>query len=331
MNESLPHPERINQLLNSVYQSFALLAGTQLDLFTPLADGPLGVQQIASAVGVQASKLKPLLYALVVAGLLTLEDDHFSNTREAETYLVRGKPTYLGGKSELISKNWAKVLKTAETIRAGGRLAEYYEDPSRDDLVTLLSGLYPNALQDAQRLLDLFDFSKYRSLLDVGGGSGGLAIGLVKANPSLAATVFDLPSVTPITQQFVDQNDAGDRIEVFSGDAVRDLPPGPFDVIIARHFVQVLSEEDNQRFLKNAARVLKPGGDFYIMGWILDNSRLTPENAVGFNLVLLNDCDNGQTYTEDEHRTWLNEAGFADIERLVLSSGESIVTARKQV
>jgi SAM-dependent methyltransferase len=329
MSESTPQPKRINELLNTVYPSFALLAGMELDLFTPLQDGPLGADQLAGAIGVPASKLKPLLYTLVAAGLLTVGDGQFSNTPEASAYLVRGKPTYMGGKSDLISKNWVKVLRTAETIRAGGPLAEYYEDPTRDDLVALLSGLYPSAIQDAQRLMELFNFSKYRSLLDVGGGSGGMAIALVQANPDLTAAVFDLPAVTPITQQFVDQNDVGDRIEVLPGDAVHGLPAGPFDAIVARHFIQVLSEKENLRFLKNAARVIKPGGVIYIIGWILDNSRLTPENAVGFNLVLLNDCQDGQVYTEHEYQSWLDEAGFVEFERLVLPGGESIVTARK--
>jgi hypothetical protein len=68
-----------------------MLAGMELDLFTPLAGGPLSAGQIADAVGVQATKLRPLLYALVVAELLMVEDGLFSNTIEAGRYLVRGQ------------------------------------------------------------------------------------------------------------------------------------------------------------------------------------------------------------------------------------------------
>ena len=62
-------------------------AGLQLDVFTRLKDGPLTGAEIAAAIGVQPVKLIPLLYALVAAELLTEQNDCFSNTPEADTYL----------------------------------------------------------------------------------------------------------------------------------------------------------------------------------------------------------------------------------------------------
>ncbi len=50
-----------------------MLAGMQLDVFTPLKDGPLTAEQLAAALNVKAEKLSPLLYALVAAELLTVE------------------------------------------------------------------------------------------------------------------------------------------------------------------------------------------------------------------------------------------------------------------
>ena len=67
VNEAQP-PEVITRLSESVYSPFAMLAGMQLDLFTPLEDGPLSAGEIADTLGVQVTKLRPLLYALVVAG-----------------------------------------------------------------------------------------------------------------------------------------------------------------------------------------------------------------------------------------------------------------------
>ena len=81
---------------------------------------PLTSSSIPTAVGVQALKLRPLLYALVVAGLLTIKNDLFSNSAEAKRFLVRGELSYLGGSQKLVSNNWTRLLETAQTIRAGG-------------------------------------------------------------------------------------------------------------------------------------------------------------------------------------------------------------------
>ena len=330
MTESPPQPETITRLFDAVYPSFAMLAGMELDLFTPLRDGPLSVEQLASAIDVQAIKLRPLLYALVVAGLLIVEDDLFSNTLEADHYLVRSKPAYLGGLQELTSSNWSRILKTAGTIRAGGPLEEYdYHDNSQDEMVALFRGLYPGAVADAGRLIDRHDFSTVSTLLDVGGGSGGLAIAMTQANPHLKATVVDLPLVTPITRQFVEEANAADRVEILTGDAIRDSLSGSYDVIVARHIIQVLSADDSRALLSNLATVLKPGGVIHLVGWMLDDSRVSPQIMVGYNLVLLNGYKDGQAYTEQEHYDWLAEAGFVDFERVVMSDGVSILTARK--
>ena len=58
----------------------AMLAGMQLDLFTPLKNGPLLATEIAAAVGVNPQRLEVLLYSLVRAGLLTGNGGRFGNT-----------------------------------------------------------------------------------------------------------------------------------------------------------------------------------------------------------------------------------------------------------
>ena len=101
-----------------------MLAGMQLDVFTPLKDGPMTTVQVADALSVGPTKLKPLLYALVVAGLLTVEGEFFSNTPEVNLYLVRGEPSYLGGRHRNLASQWGPLLQTAETIRTGAPQAK---------------------------------------------------------------------------------------------------------------------------------------------------------------------------------------------------------------
>src|SRR4051794_25246115 len=93
--------DAIPKLEMAAHLAFAAMAGLQLDLFTPLADGPRTCQELAAALGVSLASLRPLLYALVLAGLLTVDDARFSNTAEADQYLVRGRPSYAGGIHEI--------------------------------------------------------------------------------------------------------------------------------------------------------------------------------------------------------------------------------------
>lgn len=88
-------PETINKLRDGAELSFAMLAGVQLDVFTPLKDGPISLEQVAQVLGVRPIKLRPLMYALVVAELLKVEGNLFSNTPEANRFLVKGSPNYL--------------------------------------------------------------------------------------------------------------------------------------------------------------------------------------------------------------------------------------------
>ncbi len=330
MDEAQP-PEIITRLSDSVYSSFAMLAGTQLDLFTPLEDGPLSAEEIADTLGVQATKLRPLLYALVVAGLLNVDDGLFANTPEADGYLVRGKPSYLGGGHELELMLWEATLKTAATISAGAPQAKVdYFSMSEEELGALLRGTHTGATAVARNLMAHHDFSTFSSLLDVGGGSGGLAIALAESHPLLQATVVDLASVTPFTKRFVEEANAVDRVQIVTADVVRDALSGSFDVAVASKLTQVLSPDEVRAALRNIANVLEPGGVIHLYTQVLDDSRLSPEEAVSFNLVFLNIYDHGQAYTEQEYRNWLAEAGFVDFERVPLPSNpNSILTARK--
>ena len=65
MEHRVPRPDTIQVLHWGADAAFAMLAGLQLDVFTPLQDGPLTTAQLAEAIGVDSGRLRLLLYALV--------------------------------------------------------------------------------------------------------------------------------------------------------------------------------------------------------------------------------------------------------------------------
>jgi SAM-dependent methyltransferase len=309
-----------------------MLAGMQLDVFTPLKDGPMTAGQIGEAIGTRPDRLRLLLYALTAAGLLDVKDGVFSNSAEAARFLVRGSPDYLGNMQTRVADQWRRKLKTAESIKSGKPQAQLdFSHSPPEELEAFFRRVNAQTVVTACGLIEHCDFSSIRTLADVGGGAGGLAITVAKAFPHIKATVVDLPLVTAVTQKVVEEEDAADRVEVLTADVVKGPLPGSYDAAVVKGVLQVLSAEDARSVLVNVGRAIKPGGVIYIVGEILDNSRTSPPEAVGFNLVFINMYETGEAYTEQEHRDWLTDAGFVDVSRpkLSLPNGHGLMTARK--
>jgi ubiquinone/menaquinone biosynthesis C-methylase UbiE len=332
MADSTPSPENIDKLEYAVWPSYAMLAGIQLDLFTTLEDAPLSVEQIARGLGARADKLRPLLYALVAIGLLKVEGGIISNTHEASHFLVRGSPTYRGGKHETFSNNWKAGLTTADSIRAGSPQAKLdFSAASGDNLAMYYRNTFAQALRRGREFAAIYDLSVHHSLLDVGGGTGGLAIAITEACPSLHATVVDLPTVTSFTEQFIDEAGATGRVSVVAADLSKDSIAGSFDAAVLSSVIQVLSPHKARTLLKNVGKVMNPGGIIFIRGDVLDDSRVSPMGSVMRNLIYLNLYEEGQAYTEKEHREWLEEAGFDRFERKILPDEFSLMRATKTI
>lgn len=341
--KSLQEPEKspakpgmhtIQAISRAVHPSFAMLAGCQLGVFTALKDGSLNADQIASALEVDATRLRPLLYALVSAGLLAVDQHCFSNTEESNTYLVKGSPTYIGPVYDVWAMIWAAEMKSAESIRTGVAQCRHlfdYANRSPEELEKIFRGLHGPSMAYGQLLAQRFDFSACNTVLDVGGGSGGLVISLLQANAHLTATVVEFPTVAPVTQLLIDEAGMADRIQVASLDAVKTPVPGRYDSAVLSKVLQNLSAEECQIVLKHVGQALNPGGTVFIFGAVLDDTRLTPLEMATVNLFFINAFDGGQAFTESEHRTWLSEAGFENIERETLPDQLSLITARRRL
>jgi ubiquinone/menaquinone biosynthesis C-methylase UbiE len=328
-----PAMDIIQQLLFAPYPSFALMAACQLDVFTPLKDDTLTAEELAEKIRVGVGKLRPLLYALVAAKLLTVADERFANTEESSYYLVQGQAGYMGKRFNVAAKAWTAMLKTVDSIRAGvGQARQEFDFVTMptETVELLFRGFHAPALATGRMLAEKFDFSARQNLVDVGGGSGGVVIALLEKFPHLHATVVEQANIVPITQRIVAESSVADRIRVVAANAVTEPLDGAFDCAILSAVIQTMSADEAQRLLKNVARVMNPNGALYIIGWVLDDPRITPREAAAVNLLLINAYADGQAYTESEYRAWLTEAGFENIKREILLSELSLVSARKR-
>lgn len=332
MENFAPTPDTINRLRFAADAAFAMLAGMQLDLFTPIKEGPMTAEQIASAIGAKTERVRLLLWSLVAAGLLIEKDGRFLNTQEANQFLAKGSSAYMGNRHASFSSEWAWKLKTAESIRSGVPQAKLdFSNSSAEELEAFLRRINANTVAATQSLLERHDFTSTRTLADVGCGGAGVALTMTKVLPHIQVTAIDLPQITPIAQKIVNEEGAADRVKVLTADVLSGPLRGSYDAAVLRALLQVLSPENAALAVANIAAAINPGGTMYIVGQILDDSHTSPLEAVGFNLTFINVYDAGESYTEQDHRKWLAAAGFVDIERanFALAGGLGLMTARK--
>ena len=326
-------PHTISRHEAGVFPAMAMLAGMQLEVFTTLKDGPLSAEEVATAINVNAIKLRPLLHALVAADLLNLQNDRFTNTVEADTYLVAGKPFYMAGsRRQFYNDIWAGLLKTAASIRAGTPQHKHnFYSMSEEEMTAFFRGQHFNAVAAGEQLARIVDLSQFQRVLDVGTGSAGVGIGILRVCPGLSVTLADLPQVIPVTRLFVAEAAIADSVTITAIDLLAGAPDGTYDLAIMRNLIQILSLDDALTALRHVARSLISGGTLIIVGSMLDDSRQSPIDLVGLNLVFLNIYDDGLIYTEGEYRALLAEAGFSisAVRRGEMPAGNVLISARR--
>jgi hypothetical protein len=323
-------PAIVQRLQSAVPEALAMLAGMELNLFSHLTGAPQESAALALALGVEEDRLVRLLYALTVCGLLERRDQGFTNSPEATAYLDKNSPAYLGDIHRFLREIWSADMRTADSIRSGRPAALLdFDSASDDDLSRMLRATHANTLRAGRDMLTRHDFSGCKSIIDIGGGTGGLVATLCNAHPAMQGTLLDLPRTAAFAREILKETPGGDRVIVEEGDITRRAASETHDVVIMRALVQTLSMTDAASAIANAAASLTLGGFMYIIGaGILDDDRTSPRSAVFMNLTFLNLYRGGASYTEAEHMNWLRSAGCEFRERKPLHNG-SIICAQK--
>lgn len=315
-------PDTIMRLKRAADQAHAMVAGVQLGIFSQLVERPLTLAELAGRLDVAEDRLSRLLYALSVTGLLEVRDDRFVNTPESAAFLVKGRPDYMGGFMEQMqSKIWEADLQTAKSIRSGSPAALHdFNAASDEEMEAMVRGMQSSSIAFGRALARHFDFSQYHSVVDIGGGSGGLVATLCLEHPELHGTLFDLPRTCKIAAEILRECPGGDRVAIEAGDILAASPKDIHDAAVMKSVVQVFSPTDAARAIANTAAAVRHGGAIYIIVGvdILNDDRLGPANAVFRNVTLMNLYPAGAAYTQGEHVAWLSAAGCGEVERVTL-------------
>ncbi len=326
-----PPPAEILDLATGYQRSRTLF--TLVDLGVPglLAGGALHRDAIARALGIHPLAADRFLNACVALGLLERIGSTYQNAPVAAGFLVAGEPTYLGDQILLHARTiyglWTDLTDRLRTWKPGAtdRATPHADDQGGDALRAQhnLARMVGHALGGA------YDFSAHRALLDLGGGTGAMALSVCARHPGLRATIFDLPAVVELAREYIREAGLAGRVDVAAGNFKNDPLPAGFDVALLANLLSVSSEATNRALFRRIHDQLPPGGAVILSGWILDDGRTSPTIPVLFCLQDINwqapDVErSATTYLE-----WLDAAGFVNVEHHAYCPPTSLIVGRK--
>jgi hypothetical protein len=316
-----PTPDSILQLGLGFWGSKTLLSAVELGLFTELAKGPRDLKTISDCLDLHPRSARDFLDSLVALGMLDRTDGTYRNTPEADFFLDRNKPTYVGGLLEMANARlypfWGSLTEALRTgkpqneVKGGGEdfFGTLYADPER--LRGFLRAMTGVSLGPANAIAKKFPWSRYKTFVDIGSAQGGLPVVLARTHAHLTGAGFDLPPVKPIFEEFVAASGLTSRVRFIPGDFFADSLPQA-DVLVMGHILHDWNLEEKRRLLEKAHAALTAGGALIVYDMVIDDDRR--ENAMGLlmSLNMLIETPGGFDYTGSDCIGWMREAGFRD-------------------
>lgn len=318
--DSTPIP--LMQLATAFWGFKTLATAIDMDLFTRLSTSPMATQELAHWFRIEERPAEMLLTGCAGLGLLCKQNGQYCNTPLAEQFLVRGGRYYFGGFVAMLNRRlysgWDKLPEAVGTNRPTtwdpNKQSSLFEGADPAMMLTFWQAMHSLSIFTARMLGEAVDFSTFRKLLDVGGGSGAFDIELCLRYPNLTATAYDLPFVTEIANERIAEAGLSERITTRSGDFFADAkyPPG-HDVILLSMIMHDWSEQEDRAILRKCYEALPPGGAVVISELLVNDEKTGPAPAALMSLNMLIETVGGRNYTAAEYRAWLEDIGFREV------------------
>lgn len=337
---SEPDPAPVIDLIEAFRRSKVMFAAVALGVFDCLETGPADAATLAARLRAEPEPLSRLADACVGLGFLRRQEDRYANEPVASEYLSRTSERTLAGyilySNDVLYRLWT-YLEDA-VLQGGNRWEQAFGEKGAifdhffktgEAMRAFLQGMHGFGLLSSPKVVSAFDLSPFHRLIDVGGGTGHLAIAACRRYPGLRAVVFDLPRVIEAVREDAGRwEELDSRMELFPGDFFTDdLPEG--DIFALSQILHDWPDETAHLLLDKIYRRLPPGGAVLVVEKLLAEDKTGPLPALlqSVNMLL---CTEGRERTLSEYRVLLESAGFWGIEGRVTGRPFDAVLARKR-
>lgn len=324
------------QILGGSWKSQCLSVAARLGIADLVKDGPKNSEELAKATGTHAPSLYRVLRALASVGVFVEDaDGKFGLTPPAACLQsdVPGSQRSLAiMMGEEHFRSWADLLYSVQTgqpafDRIFGKpifpyLAEHPEAAAIfDDAMTGVHGT------ETAAMLDAYDFSPFRTVMDVGGGNGTMLATVLNRHPKLQGILFDRADVIDRAQTNLRKLGVADRCQTIAGDFFKSIPAGG-DAYLMRHIIHDWNDDQSQTILRHCRRAMNQNGKL-----LLVESVIPPGNDPFFGKLLdvnMLVIPGGMERTEAQYRELYRSAGF-QLTRIVPTKAEISVIEGKPV
>ena len=340
-----PSPAGILQVCTGFWASKVLMTASKFNLFTHLEIKPnQSAKEIKTLLELECTdrNVYDFLDCLTALGFLKrdglLDTAKYSNTLDTAVFLDKAKSSYIGGLLEMQNNQgwevWSKLDKGLKTGLIQHEVKEgddsvfdlFYSDP--EQFKNFVGGMTGVQMGNFMALSQKFDFSKYKTMVDVGGSAGTLSALIAKDNSHMQCTTFDLPKLESIANQTIQKFQLEKQVTVMNGDFFKDKLPKS-DIVTMGNILHDWDEDTKIKLMQIAYDALPSGGAFIAIENIIDNARKQNVFGLMLSLNMLIETGDGFDYTFDDFNRWAKKVGFSSTELLPLAGPGSAAIAYK--
>jgi hypothetical protein len=319
--------QQLNQLICGNWSSQCIYVAAKLGIADLLKEGPRSIEDLARETGTHQKSFYRLLRALASIGIFVeMPGERFTLTPAADLLRsdVSGSQRNLAIlMGEEHYRAWGELLYSIETGKpAFERIygQGIFDILSHDSDKAAFVEKAMAAVHEWQTaaMLDVYDFSGFASVADIGGGIGSTLCQILRRYASLHGALFDLPGVTQRASQAIDRFGLSDRIHLIAGDFFQSVPNGA-DAYLLRHIIHEWDDDNAIRILNNVHRAIDQSGRLLVVESVIPaGNEPFFGKLLDLNMLVLR---GGRERTEDEFRHLLGRAGFR-LARIVPTAAE---------
>jgi hypothetical protein len=265
---------KLREMISGYMISQVICVTASLGLADLLAKGAVSGEVLAKATETHGRSLARLLRVLVVLGLVEESGlEHFNLTalgallRTDVSGSLRNLALMLG--DEPIWRAWADLLHTVRTGETGfdhvfgmGSFQHGALHPERAAIFD--SYMADLTCRSISAILAAHDFSRYRRIVDVGGGNGALLSSILAAVPEAEGLVFDTPAGIEGARRRLEEAGVTERCPIVAGDFFQAVPEG-LDAYILKSILHDWDDDRATTILKNCHRAMRPDSTLVVL------------------------------------------------------------------